>query len=138
MRNESGYAVMEAFLVGLVLMVPLTWLLLAASSLHRTALTSSSAVREAGLAASRSVSASDAHRQARTAIVRVLSERGIDPSNSEVSLSRVGGRDSTFRVHLQVPVPVLAVPFVGRPVGPVIWVKARYVGRGDPYRSLDE
>ena len=137
MRNEEGYAVLDAFLIGLILMVPLVWMLTAASSLHRTALASTSAAREAGLMAARAVSASDAHGRARAAVSRALSERGVDPGRSRISLSWTPQRDGAVSIEVMVPVKLLAIPFVGRPVGPVIWVKARHVAHTDPYRSFD-
>lgn len=137
MKDEGGYAVMEVFLVGLLLLVPLIWMLIAASSLHRTALASASAVREAGLVASRALTASDAQGRARAAVARALSERGVDPAGSRMSLAWATERDAAVNVELEIPVHVLVVPFVGRPMGPVVWVKARHLARIDPYRSLD-
>lgn len=140
MRGEHGYAVMESFLVGLILMVPSIWVLTAASSLHRAALASSSAVREAGLVASRAGGSSDTEAGARSAVARALSERGVDPDRSKVALFWAGEprRGAAVHVRVEIPVPVLTVPFVGRPVGPVVWVKARHVAQVDPYGSLDE
>lgn len=137
MRNEEGYAVMDAFLIGLILTVPLLWMLMVVSSLHRTALASTSAAREAGLVASRAAAAGDAHRGARAAISRSLSERGVDPDTSTMSLSWAPDRDAAVRVEIKIPVRVLTIPFLGRPVGPTIWVRANHVAHVDPYRSVD-
>lgn len=137
MNDEGGYAVLEAFLVGLILMVPLVWMLTVASTLHRTALASSSAAREAGLIAARAVTAAEADRKARAAVARALSEQGIDPDSSIVSLSWVSDRRATVGVEVEVPVRVLTIPFVGRPSGPMILVRASHVAHTDPYRSLD-
>lgn len=138
MSDERGYAAMEAFLVGLVLMVPLIWVSIAASSLHRTALASSSAVREAGIVASRAANAASAQREVGGAIARALLERGVNADGSRFFLSWAAGRSGPVHVELEVPVPILAVPFVGRPVGPAIWVKARHVAHREPYRSVGE
>ena len=137
MKDEAGYAVMDAFLVGLILMVPLIWMLIAASSLHRAALASASAVREAGLVASRAGTASDAHGRARAAVARALSEQRVDPDHSRVSLSWAPDRNAAVRAEVEIPVQVLTIPFLDRRIGPAILVKASHVVHRDPYRSLD-
>lgn len=137
--NERGYALIEALLVGLILIVPLIWVLTAAASLHRSALASASAVREAGLAASRAATATEATTHARSALGRALSERGLDPSRARVQLSWRNplGRAGAVEVKLETAVDVIRIPFVGRPMGPVIWVRARHVAHVEPYRSLE-
>lgn len=137
--NEKGYAVMEAVLVGLVLTVPLIWVLTAAASLHRSALASASAVREAGFAASRAGTASEATAHARSALGRALSERGVDPSRVRIDLSWRSslGRAGAVQVRIETPVDVLRIPFVGRRLGPVIWIRARHLAHVEPYRSLE-
>ena len=137
MHDEEGHAVLDAFLVGLILMMPLMWMLIAASSLHRAAFASTSAAREAGLIAARSDSAADAHSRAQAAVARALSEQGVDPDVAKVSLYWAPERDAPVRIEVQVPVKVFAIPFVSRHVGPAILVKARHVAHADPYRSLD-
>ena len=137
MKDEGGYAALDAFLVGLLLIVPVTWMLIAAASLHRTALASTSAAREAGFLAARAVTASDAHDRARAAVARALSDQGVDPDTSRVSLSWAPDRDAGVRIEVKVPVRILTIPFVGRPAGPVIMVKASHAVHIDPYRSID-
>lgn len=130
---------MEALLLGLVLIVPLIWVLTAAGSLHRSALASAAAVREAGLAASRAGTATEATAHARSALSRALSERGLDPARARVQLSWRNslGRAGAVEVRLETPVDVITIPFVGRPTGPVIWVRARHVAHVEPYRSIE-
>lgn len=137
MRNDSGYAALEAFLLGLVLLLPAMWLLSVSADVHRSALASAAAVREAGLAASRAASAADAGRHAGSAARRALAEGGLRPSAASVSLSSPSalGRGGLVEVRIEMPVPVLRVPFIRHAVGPAIWVRARHVARVEPYRS---
>lgn len=137
MRNDHGYSVLEAFLLGLVLLLPLIWLLTVSADVQRSALASASAVREAGLAASRAASASDAHDHADSAARRALLERGVTPAAARISLSSDGapGRGELIEVRVETPVHVLRVPFLREAVGPAIWIRARNVARVEPYRS---
>lgn len=137
MRNEDGYAVLEAFLVGLVLLLPLMWLLSMGAELHRSALASASAVREGGLAASRAAAGSEAAAHARSAVGRAFAERGIDPGAARVTLSwrSVPARGAAIELEVKTPVRVLRVPFLRAAAGPAIWIRARHVSRVEPYRS---
>lgn len=137
MRNDEGYAVLEAFLLALVLLLPVIWLLTVSADVQRSALASASAVREAGLAASRAATPSDAHAHADSAARRALLERGVAPSAARISLSSDGapGRDELIEVRVETPVHVLRVPFLRDAIGPAIWVRARHVARVEPYRS---
>ena len=60
--DEFGQSLVEAILVGLVMIVPLIWALGVLADLHRSALAASAAAREAGFEAARADSASDADR----------------------------------------------------------------------------
>lgn len=137
MRTEDGYAVLEAFLLGVILLLPLIWLLTVSGDVQRSALASASAVREAGLAVSRASAPAEARQHADSAVRRALSEQGLKGRAATVSLSWDGerGRGDLIEVRVEMPVRVLRVPFLRQAVGPAIWVKARHVARVEPYRS---
>lgn len=138
--REDGYALLEVVLLGLLLFVPTIWMLTVAGDLHRAALGSATAAREAGVAAARSDDAAAAHRAARAAGRRSLMERGVDPSASRITLS-VGpalDRGSLIEVVVSTRVPVFQAPLLGRVAGPSIELRARHLARIDRYRSAGD
>jgi hypothetical protein len=135
--REDGYALMEVILLGLLLFVPTIWMLTVAGDLHRAALGSATAAREAGVAAGRSGDVSAAYRAAHAAGLRSLTERGLDPSSSSLTLSvkPVFDRGGLVEVIVSTRVPVFQAPLLGRVAGPSIELRARHLARIDPYRS---
>ena len=136
MTSERGQSLIETLLLGLFLLMPLLWGLGVLADLHRTALATTSAVREAGFEAARASDLNDAQRTADHAIMRALLDHGVDPSKARVewSLSRLE-RGRPVQIVISYPVSVLAAPFVGRVSGPSVWIHAKHVARIDPYAS---
>lgn len=135
-RNDSGQSMIEAILLGLLVLVPLLWALGILADLHRTALATTAAAREAGFEAARSSSLADAEQSASHAVESALRDHGLDPTGGDVSLS-VGGleRGATVEVRVSYPVPVTQAPLLGRVTGPSIEVDALHTAIVDPYRS---
>jgi hypothetical protein len=138
MKDESGQSLIEALLLGLVVLVPLLWALGVLADLHRTALATTAAAREAGFDAGSSTSVTDAQEAASEAVERALVDHGLDPRSSDVDLA-LGQltRGSTIEIRVAYPVTVLQAPLLGRVTGPSIWVDARHSAIVDPYRSRD-
>ena len=138
MTSERGQSLIETLLLGLFLLVPLLWGLGVLADLHRTALATSSAVREAGFEAARASDLHDAREAADRAITRALLDHGVDPSKARVdwSLSNLR-RGQPVQIVISYPVSVLAAPFIGKVTGPSVWIHAKTVARIDPYRSRD-
>jgi len=136
-RQQEGHALLEALLLGLLLLVPLMWLLMVSAELHRTALAASSAAREAGLAAARSPDLREASSSARSTARRLLAEQGIPAGSAEIALAwdEPLTRGALLEVMVSSPVEVFRAPLIGRVSGPAIWIRARHVARVDPYRS---
>jgi hypothetical protein len=137
MTNDArGQALIETMLLGLLFMAPLLWGLGVLADLHRTALAASSAAREAGFEAARSVNITGARGSAERAVVRAFADHDLDPSNARVkwAFQRLE-RGEPIEVVVSYPVPVLQAPFIGRVSGPSVWVHAKSVARIDPYRS---
>lgn len=136
MRSERGQALIETLLLGLVMMAPLLWGLGVLADLHRTALATTSAAREASFEAARSSDPVAAKGSADRAIALALRNHGLDPDKARVEWS-VGGleRGAPIEVVISFPTPVLQAPFLGQISGPSIWTHAKSVARIDPYRS---
>lgn len=137
-KSESGQAVVEALLLGMLLLVPLIWTLGVLADLHRSALAATAAAREAGFDAARSATLAAADAAVAEAVERALADQGLDPTEARVrwdagSSLRRGG---AVEVEVAYPVTVVQAPLLGRVSGPSVWVRARHVARVDPYRSL--
>ena len=136
MKDQRGVALTEALLLGLVLLIPLLWLLGVLSDLQRGALASSAAAREAGAEAARSGDARTMEQVVDRTVAEVFRDHGLDPRDAVVLMRSGGGaRGSAVEVIVGYEVTVLQVPFIGRVSGPSIGVTARHVARVDPYAS---
>lgn len=137
MRADHGQALIETLLLGLIMMAPLLWGLGILADLHKSALATSAAAREAGFEAARSIDPRDAKNSADIAIATALKDHGLDPSRARVEWA-IGGlvRGSAVEVVVSYPVPVVAAPFLGEVTsGPAIWTHAKSVARVDRFRS---
>lgn len=134
--NERGSALVETMLLGLVLLVPLIWALGVLSELHRAALATTAAAREAGFDAARAASPIEARERVDAAVGVALADHGLDPAGVDVrwSTGRLQ-RGGQVQVRVEYEVPVLQAPFLGSVGGPGITVAATHVARVDPYRS---
>lgn len=137
MREERGQALIETILIALILLVPLVWLLMTLAEMHRAALATTAAVREAGTDAARASTVDEAIQAIDLAVGSALADQGLDPSLAHVSWGIEPGfeRGSTIEVHVSYPVNVLHAPFLGPVSGPTISVRATHLARVDPYRS---
>jgi hypothetical protein len=134
--SEEGQALAESIVVGLLLLVPLIWMLGVAAELHRGALAASAAAREAGVGAARTTNIVDAERAAATAVEEAFVDHGLGARAARVSLEAPAlERGDPVAVEVSFPVSVVAVPILGRLNAPVIWVRARHVARIDPFAS---
>jgi hypothetical protein len=138
-RRQSGFALTEVILLGLLFLVPLIWALGVLADLHRAALASSAAAREAGLDAARSSDLSEAGRAVDDAVARAFSDVGLEAKEAHVIWSAGSGleRGGTVEVEVTYPVTIVQAPLLGRVAGPSIWVRAVHSVRVDPYRSSE-
>lgn len=134
MISERGQALIETVLLGLLLLVPLLWLLATLSEVQRGALAASAAAREAGADAVREAGEGDVAAALRAAVVRAFADHHIDPRAARVRWAGGLERGGMIEVVVSYPVEVLPLPLLGE-LGPSIWVHARHVARVDPYRS---
>lgn len=135
--DERGHALMEALFIGLVLFVPIMWLLSVSSELHGAALGTSSAAREAGFEAARSSDAIAATRGVASAVNVTIASHGLDPSQVDVKWSPVAGwrRGGLVEVVVSYRVHVFQLPLLGSVSEPEVVVAARHVTAIDKYRS---
>lgn len=133
-RDESGMAIMEALILGLVLIVPMLWLLSVLSSVHSAALATNSAVREAGVVVTRSF---DGPEGLDLVVKDALRNHGLDPSGGRFDLQARDGfvRGASVEIAVTYQVPVFDPPFLSMDLGPTITVRSRHSARIDPYRS---
>ncbi|MFN2388129.1 MAG: hypothetical protein ABR575_00775 [Actinomycetota bacterium] len=134
---ESGQAVIETLLMGLLLLVPLIWMIAVLADVHRAALATTAAAREAGADAVRSADLVLARRAVDVAVAHALDDHGFSPRSADVRLDveRDLARGSAVEVEVSIPVTVVKFPLLGSVSGPAVHVRARYVARVDPYRS---
>lgn len=133
-QNESGTAVIESVILGIVLILPTIWLLSVLGSVHSAALATNSAVREAGAVVS---SALDAPRDLDALAEETLRNHGLDPAAGGLEVSAPDGFTRGAAVHIAISyrVAVFDPPFLGARIGPAVTVRSRHIARIDPYRS---
>lgn len=138
LSDQRGQALVESLLLGMLLLVPLIWALGVLADLHRSALATAAAAREAGFEAATASSDAMAATAVDAAVARALIDGGIDPAEARASWAAIPRleRGAAVEVEVSYPVTVLQAPLLGRVAGPSIWVTSRHVARIDPYRSL--
>jgi hypothetical protein len=137
LRDERGHGVLDVFLLGLLFLGPLIWGLGVLADLHRAALGTTAAVREAGFDAAKAGDRTEAQRAVDLAVTQALTDHSLDARFARVRWDATTdlGRGGEVEVEMTYRVPVLQAPFLGRVSGPSILVTARHVARVDPYRS---
>lgn len=133
--NERGTAMIETLLLGMLLLVPLIWALSVLSDVHRAALATTTAAREAGFDAARAATRSEAESRIDAAVASALADHGVDPARARVEWTSGLERGGAVELRVSYDVPVLQAPFLGAVSGPSISVSASHVARVDPYRS---
>lgn len=137
MKGERGQALVETLLLGLLLLVPLIWLLGVMAELHRAALATTAAVRDAGVGIARTGDRGEAVSALDRAVRRALSDHQLDPSRAEVQWTSGAAleRGGRFEIRVGYPVTVARFPLLGSVGGPAVWVDARHVARSHPFIS---
>lgn len=136
-RNEDGHALIEAMLLGLLFIVPLIWLLSVSAEIHGAVLGTSSAAREAGFEAARSVDVVDADRRVSAAVARSIADHGLEPQRARIEWVPSPGwrRGGSVEVVISYRVPVFQFPLFGEIGEPTVVVSGRHLATIDRYRS---
>jgi hypothetical protein len=135
--GQRGQALIESILLGLVFLVPVIWMLGMLAQVHRAALASTAAVREAGFDAARAQDRPGAARAIEQAVAASFADHQLDPDRVRLRWSAPRGfqRGGTVEVEVSYPVSVVQMPLFGSGPGPSINIVARHVARIDPFRS---
>jgi len=138
-RGDQGHALVEALLLGLLLLVPVIWMLTVFAELHAAALGTTSAVREAGFEAARADDPMGAERSMANLVEGAMVDHGLDPALMTFTWDppHAWRRGGTVEVAVRYDVPVFQAPFLGRISDPAVRVTASHVTSVDPYRSRD-
>ena len=136
-QRDEGHALIEVLLLGLLLLVPLVWVLTVASQLHTAVLATAAAAREAGFEAARSPDAGAADAGIRTAVAGALDDQHLEPGSARIAWAPDAAweRGAFVEIVVSYPVPVLQMPLLGEVTHPTIVVTGRHIARIDPYRS---
>ena len=135
-KTESGNAMLEVVVVGLLLLGPILWLLTTLAAVHGAALATSAAAREGAFEAARAIDPIAARRALEVASARALVDGGLDPARVHLRWDAPGGwpRGGAVEVEISYEVPVLPAAWLGD-VTPSVGVAAVHVASIDPYRS---
>lgn len=137
MSREAGSASVEFVLVGLLLLVPVAYLLLAALQVQRTTFGVVEGARSAGRAYVTAPSAGVAETAARSALDVALGDQGVDADRARLRIvcseHPCLTPSATVEVEVETDVPLPFVPaFLGRFS---VRVSAVHVETVDPYRA---
>ena len=139
-RGDPGHALVEVVILGLVLLVPVIWMLSVLSELHAAALATTSGVREAGFEASRSGDALSAEEGISSSVRAAIADHGLEPDRADLAWTPAEGwrRGGAVEIVVSYRVPVFQAPLLGAVSEPSISVDARHVTSIDRYRSREE
>jgi hypothetical protein len=139
-RKEFGHALVEVVILGLVLLVPVIWMMSVFSELHAAALATTSAVREAGFEAARSGDALSAGKGITSSVQTAIADHGLEPDRADLAWTPTEGwrRGGAVEIVVTYRVPVFQAPLLGAVTEPSISVDARHVTSIDRYRSREE
>ena len=116
LRDEAGSASLEFITVGMLLLVPIVYLVLALSALENASFGVEGAARQATRVFVQSASDGDAEAAARTAIEVTLADYGLDAAHAHVEVScrpnpsRCLTRRGFVTVSITTTVPLPLVP----------------------------
>ncbi len=140
-RGDDGTAVVEFVFLGLLLMVPLVYLVVAAGRVQAASFAAGTSAREAARAYVTADSDAEARRRAAAAVRLGLRDQGFrsDDGRLSVDCDRAVCLSPGARVvvHVEVRVLLPGVPrFVGRALSARVTVRARQVAMVDPFRTV--
>jgi len=111
--RETGSASLEFITAGMILLIPLVYLVLALSALQGGALAVEGAARQAARVYVQSPDPATATDRARRAVAFALEDYGLDPGDAEVQIECVGQclkRQSLVTVTVRIGITLPLVP----------------------------
>lgn len=121
----------EVLVLGLILIVPVVWLLGVLAEMHRAALATNSAAREVGWELTRGSSPVGVDLAAATA----FDDHGLGAGLARVTWRGRLERGAVVTVTVAYPVRVASFPLLGRVSTPVVWVRATHHAHVPAHRS---
>ena len=116
LRSEAGSASLEFITAGMILLVPLVYLVLALSALQGGALAVEGAARQAARVYVQAPDQATATERARRAVAFALEDYGLDANDAEVQIDCAGGpsqcltRQSLVTVTVRIGIALPLVP----------------------------
>jgi Flp pilus assembly protein TadG len=112
---ESGTASLEFLSVGLLLLVPVVYLIVALSALQAGALAVEGAARQAARSFVLAATSAEGAARAERAVILTLADYGVDPATADIAVSCTPEFDSclhrrslvTVEVAIRVPLPLV-------------------------------
>lgn len=123
-NDHKGIAVVESLLLGLILLIPIVWMLGVLSELHRSALAAAAAVRDAGSQVASASDVTDVEQRITTSVAEAFRAHDLDPTLTRISWSGALERGGTVDVRVSYPVKVFQMPILDAAAGPAIWIEA--------------
>ena len=114
-RNEEGSAVVELVWLGVLLLVPILWIVLSVFEVQKGAFAASAAVRSAGRAYALAPTDAEGERRARAVARQALADQGLDAAPLQVTVTCTpyphdchrGTSVITVRVATRVDLPLM-------------------------------
>jgi Flp pilus assembly protein TadG len=114
-RDQRGSALVELTWLGILLLVPVIWIVLSASEVQRGAFATSAAARAAGRAYALAATDAEGRAQAEAAARQAVADQGADGQGLDLSVScrpvpgdcHRAGSVVTVRIHSGVDLPLL-------------------------------
>jgi TadE-like protein len=143
-RRDRGSATVEFVAIGVLLMVPLVYFVVAVSRIQAASFAADSSAREAARAFVTAADEADGRQRAELAVRLGLLDQGFtDPHDADLALECETPNacltpGSQVRVRVEVRVVLPAVPdFVARTFSTAVTVRAGHVAVVDEFRSAD-
>lgn len=119
--DDAGSAALEFVTVGLILLVPLVYLVLTMAAIQAGSLAAEGAARQAARVFVQSLTIADGSAAAARAVEFALGDHGIDPADAEIAITCVPQPGAcltrrgtvTVRVELSVPLPLAPTVLLG-------------------------
>lgn len=116
--SERGSSSLEFLTVGVLLLVPIVYLVIAVSGIQSAAMGAEGAARQVARVVVQAHNDSDAHAAAERALAATLADYGIERGSAELSLTcstssgcLARGATVTARVAVRVPLPLVPAAF---------------------------
>lgn len=133
--SEQGSSLIESLILGILILLPIAFMVVEFGEIQRAAIGVSAASREAGRAFVTSRSNSEAESRARAAANSVMSIHRLDPSRATVSIAGELKRGSEVRVEVTYRTPEVPLPLLG--AIPAMTLRSSHIETVDRHRSIE-